>query len=405
MILFQRTESLNFSHLPETGPAGLDRSYLPELDSLRFFAFLLVFAFHNGLPGLGGLIRDVCAMTIDLPMLIAFGSGGIGGRFGKMVDHALQANGWIGVNLFFTLSGFIITRLLLKEELQFGRIDWRAFWFRRILRIWPLYYVIFLIGFAGFQFSPKLHLPGIGFGSPQVPWFGLFLGNWSMIHYGPIGSDVLSVLWSVCVEEQFYVVIPILLALSGTRGRWLTCICGIGFAACRRWQLAALGVEQYRMTYDSLAQMDSILSGVLLALALNDYYIRNILAEFTRKRLVWAVLPATLFLLTRHHLGHDILYRRVIDPLALCLGSVSWVLVAACGGSRWNRFLARRGFVALGRISYGLYMWHEVLLKLNGGGFGTLVGVVLTAWASYHMLEKPVLRYKNRWSRIESRPV
>jgi len=405
MILFQRTDSLNFSHPADTGPTGLERSYLPELDSLRFFAFLLVFAFHNGLPGLGAAIRDMCAMTIDLPILIAFGSGGIGGRLGKAVDHALQANGWIGVNLFFTLSGFIITRLLLKEESQFGRIDWRAFWFRRILRIWPLYYVIFLIGFAGLKITSNLHLAVIGLGSPQMPWFVLFLGNWSMIRFGPIGSDILSVLWSVCVEEQFYLVIPILIALVGTRGRWLACVCGISFAVWRRWHLAAMGVEQYRMTYDSLAQMDSILSGVLLALALNDYYIRNIITAFTRKKLVWAVLPATLFLLTRHHLGHDVPLRRVWDPLALCLLSVSWVLVAAAGGSRWNRFLAWHGFVAMGRISYGLYMWHEVLLKLNGGGLDTLLLVMATAWCSYHLLEKPILKYKNRWARIESRPV
>lgn len=405
MILSTRPEPLNFKHEPDNGPTGLERSYLPELDSLRFFAFLLVFAFHHGLPGLGGTIRDICAMTIDLPMLMAFGSGGIGTRLGPLVDHALQANGWIGVNLFFTLSGFIITRLLLKEELHFGRIDWRAFWFRRILRIWPLYYVIFGIGFAGLNFTHYVQLGGIGFASPQWPWFALFLGNWSMIRFGPIGSDILSVLWSVCVEEQFYLVIPILLALTGTRGRWLACICGISFAVIRRWHLAALGVEQYRMTYDSLAQMDSILSGVLLALALNDYYIRQIITAFARKKLVWALLPATIFLLTRHHLGHDIPHRQVLDPLGLCLLSVSWVLVASAGGSRWNRFLAWHGFVAMGRISYGLYMWHEVLLKLNGGGLLTLVLVMATAWCSYHLLEKPILKYKNRWSRVESRPV
>ena len=184
--------SPNANTSPNEMKKGLDRSYFPELDSLRFFAFLMVFGFHHGLPDLGGWIRDILAMTIDLPILILFGTGGIGNRLGPAVDHALSRNGWIGVNLFFTLSGFIITRLLLREELQYGRIDWSAFWVRRILRIWPLYYLIFLIGFLGLPFTDRIH--GIGLSSHHMPWFGLFLGNWSMIHFGPIGSDILSIL-------------------------------------------------------------------------------------------------------------------------------------------------------------------------------------------------------------------
>ena len=134
----------------ESSEKGLERAYLPELDSLRFFAFLLVFGFHKGLPALGGWIRDIFAATIDLPWLLINGSGGFGGPLGRTVDHAFLRNGWIGVNLFFCLSGFIITRLLIQEEDRNGRIDWKAFWIRRALRIWPLYYVIYVIGFVGF---------------------------------------------------------------------------------------------------------------------------------------------------------------------------------------------------------------------------------------------------------------
>ena len=382
---------------------GLERSYFPELDSLRFFAFLMVFGFHHGLPDLGGWIRDILAMTIDLPILILFGTGGIGNRLGPAVDHALSRNGWIGVNLFFTLSGFIITRLLLREELQYGRIDWSAFWVRRILRIWPLYYLIFLIGFLGLPFSDRIH--GIGLSSPQMPWFGLFLGNWSMIHFGPIGSDILSILWSVCVEEQFYIFIPMVIAILGTRGRWIFAISGILIAILQRISLARSGVEQYQITYNSVAQMDSILAGVLLALALNHEPIRNTIVHLTRKYLVWLILPVTLFLITRNHLGHEIVLRQVVDPVAIWLVAVVWIMVAAAGSSRFSRILSWPAFVGAGKISYGLYMWHEILLSLFGSGFITLAAVILTAWLSYEFLEKPVLRYKRRWSRVESRPV
>ena len=388
---------------PNEMKKGLERAYFPELDSLRFFAFLMVFGFHHGLPNLGSWIRDILAMTIDLPILILYGTGGIGNRLGPAVDHALSRNGWIGVNLFFTLSGFIITRLLLREELQYGRIDWSAFWVRRILRIWPLYYLIFLIGFLGLPFTDRIH--GIGLSSPQMPWFGLFLGNWSMIHFGPIGSDILSILWSVCVEEQFYIFIPIVIAILGTRGRWIFSITGILIAILQRISLAKSGVQQYQITYNSVAQMDSILAGVLLALALNHEPFRNTIVHLTRKYLVWLILPVTLFLITRNHLGHEIVLRQVVDPVAIWLVALVWIMVAAAGSPRFSRILSWPAFVGAGKISYGLYMWHEILLSLFGSGFMTLAAVILTAWLSYEFLEKPVLRYKRRWSRVESRPV
>ena len=395
--------SPNANTSPNEMKKGLERSYFPELDSLRFFAFLMVFGFHHGLPDMGGWIRDILAMTIDLPILILFGTGGIGNRLGPAVDHALSRNGWIGVNLFFTLSGFIITRLLLREELQYGRIDWSAFWVRRILRIWPLYYLIFLIGFLGLPFSDRIH--GIGLSSPQMPWFGLFLGNWSMIHFGPIGSDILSILWSVCVEEQFYIFIPMVIAILGTRGRWIFAISGILIAILQRISLARSGVEQYQITYNSVAQMDSILAGVLLALALNHEPFRNTIVHLTKKYLVWLILPVSLFLITRNHLGHEIVLRQVVDPVAIWLVAVVWIMVAAVGSPRFSRILSWPAFVGAGKISYGLYMWHEILLSLFGSGFITLAAVILTAWLSYEFLEKPVLRYKRRWSRVESRPV
>jgi peptidoglycan/LPS O-acetylase OafA/YrhL len=395
--------SPNANTSPNEMKKGLERAYFPELDSLRFFAFLMVFGFHHGLPNLGSWIRDILAMTIDLPILILFGTGGIGNRLGPAVDHALSRNGWIGVNLFFTLSGFIITRLLLREELQYGRIDWSAFWVRRILRIWPLYYLIFLIGFLGLPFTDRIH--GIGLGSPQMPWFGLFLGNWSMIHFGPIGSDILSILWSVCVEEQFYIFIPIVIAILGTRGRWIFSITGILIAILQRISLAKSGVQQYQITYNSVAQMDSILAGVLLALALNHEPFRNTIVHLTRKYLVWLILPVTLFLITRNHLGHEIVLRQVVDPVAIWLVALVWIMVAAAGSPRFSRILSWPAFVGAGKISYGLYMWHEILLSLFGSGFMTLAAVILTAWLSYEFLEKPVLRYKRRWSRVESRPV
>ena len=101
-----------------------DRVYFPELDGMRFIAFLLVYCFHGGVP----------------PLVFAH-------LVGSTVANALRSNGGYGVQLFFILSGYLITTLLLREEARYGRIALRAFWIRRILRIWPLYYLIVFIGF------------------------------------------------------------------------------------------------------------------------------------------------------------------------------------------------------------------------------------------------------------------
>src|SRR5262249_12513092 len=139
---------------------------------------------------------------------------------GSGAAHALRENGGYGVQLFFILSGYLITTLLLREEVRYGPIALRAFWIRRILRIWPLYYLTLLIGFVvlpglnghlgtpGYRDMLRIHL---------LPFLG-FLGNWSMALIGPL-PDWLSVLWSVCVEEQFYLIVPLFIAWVAARLR------------------------------------------------------------------------------------------------------------------------------------------------------------------------------------------
>ena len=108
---------------PRLRPA--ERIYFPELDGLRFIAFMMVYLFHGGVP------QGIVARLI-----------------GSRAAAALRENGGFGVQLFFILSGYLIATLLLREEARYGRIDLRAFWVRRILRIWPLYYLILVIGFG-----------------------------------------------------------------------------------------------------------------------------------------------------------------------------------------------------------------------------------------------------------------
>src|SRR5437868_2879263 len=104
-------------------PPSENRFYYPSLDGLRFFAFLLVFLHHSLLD-----------WTSPNPLINFF-------------LIAIEKNGWLGVDLFFVLSGFLITTLLLKERSDNGNYSLKNFWIRRALRIWPLYYLALIFGF------------------------------------------------------------------------------------------------------------------------------------------------------------------------------------------------------------------------------------------------------------------
>jgi peptidoglycan/LPS O-acetylase OafA/YrhL len=148
--------------------------YLPELDGLRFFAFLSVFACHAWDTTHG--------------------------------RNAFADIGTFGVDLFFTLSAFLITELLVQEKERLGKIDVLAFYARRILRIWPLYFVFLAGAFVVVRFS-WLYLATCA----------LFIGNFGFYWWGP-PSLILSSLWSISVEEQFYIAWPLILRRLTERG-------------------------------------------------------------------------------------------------------------------------------------------------------------------------------------------
>lgn len=155
------------------GGAARGRYYRPELDMLRFAAFLATFLWHRMIFVPADPTADYWAWTL-----------GTGGAF--------------GVPVFFLLSGFLIVELLLREREQTGKVHVGAFYVRRALRIWPLYFA----SFYGLVLLNQV-VPGISTNDPQV-WaaFSLFLGNWWVSLNGWIAGPV-DPLWSISVEEQY----------------------------------------------------------------------------------------------------------------------------------------------------------------------------------------------------------
>jgi peptidoglycan/LPS O-acetylase OafA/YrhL len=391
-------------------PSPTDRAYFPELDGLRTIAFLLVFGFHGGLPWVAEVLGLVTLPLFLLASLFGPIAGEWAADIGPGVGRAIDRNGWVGVQLFFILSGFLITTLLLREEARFGKVDLRAFWVRRALRIWPLYYLTVAVTFfllpaldgrlrsAGHWDMVRQHLP----------WFLGFLGNWSMIRLGPVGDDAISILWSVCVEEQFYILCPLILIL--VRRGWRLPVVGALMAASvayRGW-LASGRPVQLAIQYNTFAQLDTMLSGVALALWF-DRAPPGPRAERAASIWGWLVLAGCLWILARPDLAHRTPVRQTWDFVAIWATGLGVVALAVIRPGGLRRLLAAGVMVWLGRISYGLYMDHEVALWATGrSNAGAVLALGLTlalASASYYGFERPFLRLKRAWTRVPSRPI
>jgi peptidoglycan/LPS O-acetylase OafA/YrhL len=405
---------------PVAGKVAEERVYFPGLDGVRAVAIAMVYGFHdrrnNLLSYLVGWAKLPVVLVVD-PLLAAVGLPAISSGAEDLLTRPFRTNGWIGVQVFFVLSGFLITTLLLCEHERFARVDLRAFWVRRALRIWPLYYFVVAIGFGLIPMLGAGTAPGTwrSLYGDHLPAFLCFLGNWSMILRGPPPSDSITVLWSVCVEEQFYVFVPLLIALVGPRWRVPVVAALIALVVAGRYIMAASGVEGVALVYNSLANFDALLAGVLLAL------VDRRSPVIGRRTWLWRLLfVAGGIVIAAVPLGQGGPWRVAFDRVLIWAWAVAFVVLAAAPREPWTAVLRRPSVVWLGRISYGLYMFHEIaigLVRWLGAGIPSFTGrefvlavlrpavTIALAAASYYGLERPFLRFKRRWTRVPSKPI
>lgn len=166
----------------------MNKIYFENLDGLRFFCFLSVFLGHS-----------FYTENTNLSNIYVY----------DFIRNFIFSNSNLGVNFFFSLSGFLITFLLLKEKQECGNINIRNFYLRRILRIWPLFYFCIFFGFVLFPLF-KFYFGQTPNECASLLYYLLFVNNFDYIKCSP-DSSVLSVLWSVAIEEQFYLIWPLIL--------------------------------------------------------------------------------------------------------------------------------------------------------------------------------------------------
>ena len=364
------------------------RFYLPELDLIRLVAFFLVFMSHV-VPGEPEFYQEA---GIPGPIAMAIVSVAAGGAF--------------GVDLFFALSSFLITALLLEERKTTGHIDVVSFYLRRVLRIWPLYFTFLLI------VAPLVRtiIPDDRLPARDAVAFTLLVGNWAFVVWG-YAHSIVGPLWSVSVEEQFYLVWPPLLRRfaghlpSALIGVWLVSI-------ATRTVLVLMGAVHPQIWCNTVAHLDPIACGGLLAVVFRKYNIA--LGAGSRVGLLCCGVGA--FALAGRF-GDFAGPRALVTYPVVALASCGFIVGSLRPRRDLSRCLLVRPALYLGKISYGLYVFHLMFITLLGVGAahtparrvflicGAFLCSVVAAASSYHVLERPFLALKKRVTHVPSRPV
>ncbi|HEY4022711.1 MAG TPA: glycosyltransferase 87 family protein [Pseudonocardiaceae bacterium] len=356
-----------------TGPRLVDRPPLnhdeframnrfPALDGLRAIAALLVVLFHNEGPDI------------------------------------LQ--GWIGVQVFFVLSGFLITTLLLREESRSGRVNLGNFYLRRAFRILPVYFLVLFVTAGALLIGGQFTHDPLG---RQFPLYLVFLNE-----FGSGGSFGQS--WTLGIEQKFYLIWP-LLAFStiifrrlATPGRRTTLILAL--------MTLALATIPFTLGGDPLGWPENyfvLLVGCLLALLMHHRRSFRVIRPLTRPWVATAVAGLFVVVQLSVHTAstyldhHRVLptmpgYVAVVPIYAIAVGLLLPAIVAP-GPARW--LLSRRPMVFLGERSYAIYLWQTIaqtmvvfaVPTITGLARGITVAVVATllAHACYRWLEQPMI--------------
>lgn len=306
--------------------------------------------------------------------------------------------GYMGVDLFFVLSGFLITTLLLEERQIHGSVSLSRFYARRALRLFPALWVFLFVSLALFGLEGRSHLLGAALGATYLTNVGVIAGHYDST-YGH--------LWSLAVEEQFYIAWPILL-LVALRLRWrlwtilVAALAGAAALAAARYLLMPQHVG-VRFGWETVIRFDSILVGCAVAL-LRRSSNRRAVHFFRRITGRFAVVAASTVCAALILLGgaQTTIYHGYTFAFSL---AAAVLVVGATGGSRLCAPLEARPVVYVGKLSYALYLWHPIMQALITRG-ATRIEVLLSTFAlaaaSYHFVEQPFLRRKWRLARTSS---
>jgi peptidoglycan/LPS O-acetylase OafA/YrhL len=336
------------------------------------------------IPSLDGL-RAISIFAVIGGHLAATGGLPLNPRILAILEHFPH----LGVRVFFVLSGFLITALILEERIKTGRVSLGKFYARRAWRIIPPAYTLLLC----LAIANLFHLV-------DIPWLDYLRSLTYLMNYGPIPAWRVGHLWSLSVEEQFYLIWPFLLFFLPVR---LCRYIAVGFilvSAGLRYHLALQTVEDlWRLEYQFQYAGTAMAFGCLLAidqkwLQAQSWFRALCASPLTAPLTCAAMLANSLLLRTSGPIGHC--FADIVTNLCIVL------LVAKFSSSPVGlgaRFLNFRPIVFVGTISYSLYLWQQIFTVPGGHAWIfyfpiNLLLIFLCALGSYYLIEKPTLRIR-----------
>lgn len=361
-----------------------ERIYFPELDGLRFFAFLLVFIHHH-------------ILFSKIPSL-----------------SFLHTNGWIGVDLFFALSAFLFTKLLIAEFNKTKTISFKKFYMRRIFRIWPIYFLFIGFSVALYSFNYGSDWTNIGI---RIIGFFTFSDNIMTAIYGYNPMPYVSHLWTITYEEQFYIFIPLIILLlvqSSSKKKiiFLTSIF-ILFNGIRIAMIANK-VPHPAIWVLPITHFESIILGIVIGFGGLDFLQKKV------KPLMIGLIGIFFFFLLCLLPNLTTISYWLILTYSFVGISTSLVLFSVLNNNYLKNIFSKELLIFLGKRSYGLYMYHflgngvaawitEKVTIVPSSFFTSfiysLAFTVSVSIISYKFIETPFLKLKKKFEVIISRPI
>jgi peptidoglycan/LPS O-acetylase OafA/YrhL len=318
------------------------KEYIPSLDGLRGLAVLLVMIYHFS----------------HVPIITH-----------SFVDEAffkVLTMGWIGVDVFFVLSGFLITRILLWSKEAPISEYLKVFYIKRSLRIFPLYYLylgfIFLI-FYPLVFSSMggVEQTKIQLARESAPWFVFYVSNLKQVFNGMFFGAGLGHLWSLSIEEQFYIIWPFVIYFVNQKNLTKLFFCIILFCLILRICMYIYSFPAESIYVFTATRIDGLVIGGYVAyLSLNTKMAIN-----TKYVLYCFYFLLTVCLLALYIIGprvemHPFLYTGFLTLLSVCICMLIWILQSE-ESSAPKTFFSNRILIFFGKYSYGLYIFHPLL--------------------------------------------
>ena len=311
------------------------------------------------------------------------------------------AGGYLGVDIFFVLSGFLITALLLREQVDSGTVRFGAFYARRALRLLPALLILLVV------YDVYVWATGLPTHAALVHSVSILFYVQNLPHPFHGTTPAFSPLWSLAVEEQFYVVWPLVLILIlGIRRRtWvvvtiiITAIVAVDIHQAYAFSHVR-GAELIQLYTRTDYRASSLLVGALLA----QLWVRGKTPSRGLRPAAWVALLCAAAFIARVHVTNGFLYRGGFTAFAIAVA----VILLAVLESTWAGIglLSVPPLRAVGRVSYGLYLWHMpafLVVYRYGSHLGTFSRLLLAlamaagiTYASWVLVEQPVLRWKDQ---------